>query len=389
MLNFAEEADLEAALERGDFTENHYREAKRILGASSRGNNKELARDLAQFALDGGVLVFGVDEDKVDHSFSLTPFEMPDGALERIEQIAQTICQPPLPVAPRYVASEEISGAGYIVVDVPISALAPHMVDGRYLARGETQKQYLDDTSVRAILASRAHEMDRADLLLDQLIGADPLGTVESSQRNAHFFAVAVPLTAPEGDDADRQLLQDTYFAARSAVRTEHMLSAFPSTSRTRSTGCVMLSNTLVEYGAGLTELVRTDRWRSIIDQTAEFGVRHDGGIWAYHSRLSKGDDRGAAGLFPEQLVSGVRMVVVAAAKWAELRAYYGSWALGVATTGMAGSSPTVGEFWDVAPVLADDRYRRTTHSTTAELSTDPDAIADRLAGRFLAMCGR
>lgn len=338
-----------------------------------RGNNKELARDLAQFALDGGVLVFGVEEDKADHSFSLTPFEMPDGALERIEQIAQTVCQPPLPVAPRYVASEQTPGAGYIVVDVPISARAPHMVDGRYLARGETQKQYLDDTSVRAILASRAHEMDRADLLLDQLISADPLGTVKSSQRNAHFFSVAIPLSAFAGEDADRELLQDVYLAARSAVGTEHMLCTYPQTVRTRSAGCVMVSGSLLGNSAYLADLSGTDRWHSIINGTAEFGVRHDGGIWAYHSRLSKRDDRRISRLFPEQAVGGTLMVAAAAAKWAQVHRYHGSWAFGVATTGMAGARPVDREPWDTDPVLTDDTYRRRRIPANVATGTGPD----------------
>lgn len=387
MLKFTEEADLQAAIARGDFVESHYCEAKEVLKSASSSNNKELARDLAQFAIDGGVLVYGVAEDTTKHTFQMAPFQIPAGALERIEQIAATACQPPLPVEPRIIASERSPGAGYVVVDVPVSPRAPHMVDGRYLARGETQKRYLDDASLRAILANRATDLERVEALLDQLVVSDPLR--DAPDRNAHFFAAAIPLSAAPGNDADRELLQDVYLGARLTVRDEHMLSSWPRTIRTRLTGCVMVSDTLLGGEQSANTLARTDQQAAVLNQSAEFGVRHDGGIWAYHSRASKRDDHRRALLFPAQVGRSTALVVAAAAKWSAVHEYHGSWALGIAVTGMTGARPVERELWDTAPLLTDEAYRRFTRSTTAELATDGDSVTTQLTARFLAMCGR
>lgn len=385
MLKFADEADLEAAIARGDFTENHYCEAKRTLDGPSKANNKELARDLAQFALDGGVLVFGVEENKDDRHFSLKPFGIANGALERIEQVAATACQPPLPVVPRFVDSADTDGGGYIVVEVPVSPHAPHMVDGKYLGRGETQKRYLTDTEVRSILTGRQRELGRAQVVQDELIAQDPLGDV--GDRNVHFFAVALPLGPIVGDlEADREVVQDAYFGAKKFVRNEHMLSTYPTTFRAIAIGGTLRSQSLVD-GVDTSD---AQRFRvSVLDQSAEFGVRHDGGVWCYHSRASKLVEPGGRMLFPDQVEDGARMVLGAAAGWAKRFTYRGSWSVGVALTGLAGSKPYRQEIWGTEHPLTDETYFRFTRTTTAEMTTEVDEVARRLVSRFLAMCGR
>lgn len=54
------EADLAEALANGLLEETHYLELKREV-PPGKGANKELARDLAQFAIDGGTLIIGID----------------------------------------------------------------------------------------------------------------------------------------------------------------------------------------------------------------------------------------------------------------------------------------------------------------------------------------
>ena len=54
--------DLVSAAAGGLLDESHWMELKREI-PRTKGSNVELARDLASFAVDGGVLVIGVDED--------------------------------------------------------------------------------------------------------------------------------------------------------------------------------------------------------------------------------------------------------------------------------------------------------------------------------------
>jgi hypothetical protein len=65
------EADLQAAVDGGLFEESHHLDLKKA--PNSKGDNKELARDLASFAVDGGTLIIGVQENKKSRTFELAP----------------------------------------------------------------------------------------------------------------------------------------------------------------------------------------------------------------------------------------------------------------------------------------------------------------------------
>jgi hypothetical protein len=57
------EADLGEAASQGLLEETHYLELKREIPAG-KSENRELARDLASLAVDGGTLIVGVAEDE-------------------------------------------------------------------------------------------------------------------------------------------------------------------------------------------------------------------------------------------------------------------------------------------------------------------------------------
>jgi predicted HTH transcriptional regulator len=82
------EADLQAAVNGGLFEESHHLDLKRA--PNSTGDNKELARDLSSFAVDGGTLIIGVQENKESRAFELAPQPL-NGLPEKIEQVARTV----------------------------------------------------------------------------------------------------------------------------------------------------------------------------------------------------------------------------------------------------------------------------------------------------------
>jgi hypothetical protein len=107
--------------------------------AGSRRIAKEAARDLVSFAIDGGTLIYGVAEDKVNRTFSLAPQPL-NGLAEKIENIApSSLVDPPL----RIICEELPSGAdptrGYLVVHIPASPVAPP--GGRTVLRTQRQDQ--------------------------------------------------------------------------------------------------------------------------------------------------------------------------------------------------------------------------------------------------------
>ena len=178
-----------AALEDGLLEESHFLDFKREVKAG-KAQNKETARDLAQFAIDGGTVLVGIDE-LGDGTLDRRP-QLLDGLAERIEQIATTNVDPPLAVTARAIPTDADRTVGYLVVHVPASPVAPHMVENRYVARGDKTKRYLTDPEVLRLHAMRSvGELDALRLLQEEIqrdVFADgPVG-------NAHGFFVAQPM---------------------------------------------------------------------------------------------------------------------------------------------------------------------------------------------------
>src|SRR5690349_4805124 len=99
------EADIQRAINDGLLGETHHLTCKRETGVAP-GGRKETARDLASFAIDGGALLIGVEEDKANRTFSLAPQPL-SGLIERVEDIAGTIIVPSMSVTAYEIQSEQ------------------------------------------------------------------------------------------------------------------------------------------------------------------------------------------------------------------------------------------------------------------------------------------
>ena len=133
------EADIEAARLQGHLTEGHHLDIKREIPAGAAGN-KELAKAMASFAIDGGALVVEVDE--ATPLPLLKPVSL-KGLPERIEQVGLQGVTEPLIVRTIVVPSDADPDKGFVVVVVPPSGRGPHMVDGRYYGRNDKTKYTL------------------------------------------------------------------------------------------------------------------------------------------------------------------------------------------------------------------------------------------------------
>lgn len=196
------EADVFAALARGDIVESSQLDVKLQIG-NSDGERRGTAKDLASFAIDGGALLIGVREDKATRKFSPEPFALHD-VVERVELIAATLVEPSLPVYPREIASDQ-DGFGYLWVDIPESPDAPHMVDNRYYGRGERTNRKLGDAEVRRLHRDRdrdrGSELELSRIALDALHNHDPYPSARLAAdtktgpdaEHGHLYLVATP----------------------------------------------------------------------------------------------------------------------------------------------------------------------------------------------------
>jgi hypothetical protein len=87
------EAQIESGLESGLFKKGHTFDLKRELGTRRRAYN-DLAVDMRIFAVDGGVILIGVDEKTA----ALTPISL-KGLKERVDPVAHSRVDEPLDVA--------------------------------------------------------------------------------------------------------------------------------------------------------------------------------------------------------------------------------------------------------------------------------------------------
>ena len=174
--------------------ESHFLDLKREVKAG-RAANKETARDLAQFAIDGGTVIIGLAES--DGAVELSP-ERLEGLAERIELIARTNCDPPLAVISRSIPTAADPHVGYVIVHVPASPSAPHMVEGRYLGRGDKTKRYLSDAEVLRLHALRARREVDAETLLVAEFDRDPFNILRK-RHQGHGFFVAEPAMPRRG----------------------------------------------------------------------------------------------------------------------------------------------------------------------------------------------
>lgn len=389
------EEELAEAAEAGTLVEGASLEFKREM-ENGAGANKELARDLASLAISGGTLIVGIldekDRDPANPTSALQP--TPLGRLaERVEQIALTRCEPPLTVITREIASTTRTGNGYLVVHVPPSAVAPHMVDGRYWGRGERTKRQLGNADVVALHDQRRVLNRDAEEDLNAYIARDPYTEAGRTQELAHLFFVAVPRPGRPG----------------------MLYSALDSSESQRTQLYRLLNNRQHEYPGA---------WSPDFGNASEWSNRGDG--WAASSYgLAAGraltEDAREKGLIEIEMTedgavrmlcgrgsdvyqpdSGLQVVIEAVVAGLTNRAvrltgdvasksgYFGEWALGVAMTGLRACEShavAISRFGSAQP-YPDDRYQSLTRASTPEIHNHPGVVTDRLVGRLFRTLG-
>lgn len=182
---------IEMAAAGGLLGEGQWIELKKDLGPAKREVNVELARDLAALSLDGGLLIFGVTDDQ-----RVTGCD-PAQLVTRVSQVASTAIQPPLSPVIHDPVFDPTGSRAVLVVEVPPSADAPHMVDGRYWGRSSDGKRPLSDAEVRRLLAAKAGSEAGFHERLQDLVRSDPIARFvdDGSPRHGHLFILAEPCT--------------------------------------------------------------------------------------------------------------------------------------------------------------------------------------------------
>ncbi|MEH0615071.1 hypothetical protein QBA77_42490 [Streptomyces scabiei] len=130
-----------------------------------------------------------MQENKESRTFELAPT-----AAERTVREGRaggtTIPDPPLTVITEEIGSATDDGTGYLVVHIPASPVAPHMVDNRYFGRGDKTKYQMGDAEVVSLHTRRRNTEADTLALLRKEMEEDPLRDVGAQ---SHLFLVAQP----------------------------------------------------------------------------------------------------------------------------------------------------------------------------------------------------
>ena len=179
--------DLRSFIDNGVARESRRIEFKREI-PNTRSGNRTLARQLAAFAIEGGSIVIGVAEE-TDNQFTVAPVPFA-GLRERVEQIAQSVVEPPLWVESRVLADNDGEN-GVLWIDVPQSPDAPHQVDGTYYERGDAQVRPMSDTAVERLMRTRSSSLNGIIARVREGRGESPI-----PHGIGHTYIVAQPIGA-------------------------------------------------------------------------------------------------------------------------------------------------------------------------------------------------
>ncbi len=391
------EGDVRQLVDSGDLEETHYFDAKREVGGTP-GDRKETARDLASFAVDGGTLLIGVEENKDDRTWALSPQPL-SGLAEKIEQVASQVIDPPLFISSKEIHSADHPGSGYLLVDVPPSHAAPHMVAGIYYGRGDKTKVRLGDAEILRH-HSRRESLDAAtERILLEEIKRNPMPAALS--QDGFIYLVAQPVTAPR--NLAQGFVRGDVTALQTFVRQSFELEVpsdvrgwapTPESIRTvkpRAHGVGLSSYHL--SGPGRTVRAEyLDGRQTLYSGIVDVEIREDGGVRILVGR--------ATDIFGNGQMDQMRIVMDGLAfawchrmiLWAraigERCGYRGHWSFGLHMTPLRGHPSAAlrsqRDMWpeDLPSYDALD-YQEVSSAYHAELLEQPGDVAYRLCGRL------
>ena len=392
---FSTWADIVDAAAGGLLDESHWVDLKQELPAGKRTHNTELAKDLASLAVDGGLLVVGIEDDN-SRAGKVCGVELANLA-DRVDLVAHDKVRPALVVRSYPVDDSSRKGWGCLLVQVPPSAEAPHMVDHVYYGRGDRSRIRLSDEQVRATIEDRRRS--RGDILADLQAMADDDPIPIDNRRFGHLYLLAQPETGGE------EALVD-FLARDDVVRTlQEIIGVIVPERGSGITGfspdMQWLTNQIPRAeGLALTSYHPDDR-PGREGGLLEVVIREDGGI-----RLicGKGTEEAAVPWFPAPdtrpmvvvatLVLGLTHSAVGlAGRLADNHsAYQGQWRLGIRMDRLRGALPldlVVGDpFHRIGHAYTRDEYEKTTSATTEELVNAPHAVTERLVAPLLRGLG-
>jgi hypothetical protein len=376
--------DIVSAAADGLLDESRWVDLKRELKAGRPGNN-DLAVDVAAMSLEGGMLLYGV----IDHESragEVVGVELA-GLADRVDQVTRMKVHPPVIVRSVPIEDPARPGWGCLLVIVPPSAQAPHMVDNIYYGRGDRANRKLSDQEVRQAIALRSQSQHDVGRQLRVLRDEDP---GPKPHQLGHLYLVAQPLAAPDdamvefitGPDVQREIFAMAHALTQQLGGQWAPRLTSASRARRRADGVAFTSY--------------DDPGRIDESSLLEVVLREDGSVALTCGRgtdmlTSRMTEESEAVVFPVLILGLTHSLMMMAGRLAELTSgYQGEWAVGVLLDNLKNVGPYDGRVtWgDMGVAYSRVEYEQLTTTTSMELVEETSAVVERLLGRLMRGLG-
>lgn len=352
--------DLVSAAAAGVLAETHWVELKQAVPAKP-GANLELAKDLASLSLDGGVLLIGLTDPK-DSPSVVVGTELA-GLETRVSQVACGSIHPPLAITTSVVPHPDEPAKAVLVVSVPASLTAPHMVDDRYWGRSNEGKQTLSDPLVRMVLAAQEGTRQQFGARFAQT-RAELNPFPADTRKNSHLHLLLEPArTAVEHKVRD--------------VIKDDLLLYFLNTA---PAGGSQAPPTIGHLGWATAHPDGTLLSNGDIDEmngALRVLVRDDGAVAVFSSRASREEI-----VIPGHVATLTHQIIVTAGRLArDHLGFNGQWQIGVLVDNLQDRRPQRDDLYGVRYPQAE--YRRVITTTTTDMAEDAPAVTSSLLSGF------
>lgn len=354
---------------------------------------RDIAVDVAAMSTTGGIVIYGVKENKQAATFEAAPIEFA-GVKDRISDVVSSNIQERVDFDVRLLPLPEDAGRGFVVVDVPASARAPHMVEvkgeHRYYGRSPGGNQLLTESRI-AQLYERRERIERDGMAFLDGAVADP--PIEPSADRGDLFVVARPLTSddelrarswPKADDIT--WLAGTVQSAQASVKFARPMGPGFAEMVIHSQLHQTISGIVLE-----NPIFRGSDGEWIDRHVARLEIDDDGTVRYFRAALANGNSTTGAKQIHEVAMAQITAHVLAfCGQLYDAGGYHGAVICGLALVGAedAVSSewlsgqyiPPIGQY----PTVTTSDYRKAVRLPARQLVTDPAGVARQLVGRLL-----
>jgi len=374
------EAEIVQAVKSGALEESAIFDAKEQLS-----KNSEIAKDVAAMATDGGVIIYGLGQDDHGRINHLTPIGL-DGQAEKVDAIVRSsIAEPPV-IHISAIPTETDPAVGYLVVFVPPSERAPHMVivkgEHRFYGRTATGNYPLPEGEVARLYARRLQsEVNREKLLEEEMLHS----ALSPNKNFGYLFLFARPVFARDGffnfdhgDDTNLQtvLNQLVQEVADGRIYRRNYEPDFnpPPIWKYRADGL------LGQMYYPPSEEAEAPRY------TLNLQVDFNGSAHLFCGRAADRYMQDTLLVFPDILVGLTVRFIALMSKVYDRARYYGMVDIGLALTGIKGSVIHTNNLrlQHLRSAYEEDSYKRTGRFSTLNMIQDPKVSSKLLIMPFI-----